>query len=272
MGHTPDITYVLSLSYGKDSLACLEAIKQLGYPLDRVIHADVWATDTVSADLPLMNEFKDYADAIIKERYGVDVEHICATCPDGSKLSYEKQFYTQISTGRNKGKVYGFPYTIGAWCTSRLKSDILKKYTQNYLEDTNENSNVVQYLGIAADETERIERHRRPNIVLPLVDIGWDEAYCRNWCEENKLLSPIYTNTTRGGCWFCHNQSVEELRHLRKNYPDLWCLLMKWDKDSPHTFKSNGRTVTDFETRFCLEDNGVIAPGDSKFRWSKILH
>ena len=27
--------YVLSLSYGKDSLACLEAIRLLGYPLDR---------------------------------------------------------------------------------------------------------------------------------------------------------------------------------------------------------------------------------------------
>lgn len=41
--------YVLSLSYGKDSLACLEAIKLLGLPLDRIIHAEVWATDTISA-------------------------------------------------------------------------------------------------------------------------------------------------------------------------------------------------------------------------------
>lgn len=52
----------------------------------------------------------------------------------------------------------------------------------------------MQYLGIAADEPERIERHTRPGIILPLVDIGWDEAYCRKWCEENDLLSPIYTN------------------------------------------------------------------------------
>ena len=61
----------------------------------------------------------------------------------------------------------------------------------------------MQYLGIAADEPERIERHTRPGIILPLVDIGWDEAYCRKWCEENDLLSPIYTNAARGGCWFC---------------------------------------------------------------------
>lgn len=28
--------YILSLSYGKDSLACLGAIEQMGWPLDRI--------------------------------------------------------------------------------------------------------------------------------------------------------------------------------------------------------------------------------------------
>lgn len=74
----PNTEYILSLSYGKDSIACLEAIKQLGYPLDRIVHAEVWATDTIPADLPPMIEFKAHADKIIKERYGYTVEHICA--------------------------------------------------------------------------------------------------------------------------------------------------------------------------------------------------
>jgi len=75
MGRTE---YVLSLSYGKDSLACLEAIRLLGYPLDRIITAEVWATDTIPADLPPMVEFKEKADRIIKERYGITVEHTSA--------------------------------------------------------------------------------------------------------------------------------------------------------------------------------------------------
>lgn len=70
--------HILSLSYGKDSLACLEACKLLGYPIDRVIHAEVWATDTIPAELPPMIEFKAKADRIIKERYGLTVEHITA--------------------------------------------------------------------------------------------------------------------------------------------------------------------------------------------------
>lgn len=131
--------------------------------------------------------------------------------------------------------------------------------------------NIVQYLGIAADEPERIKRHSVPGKILPLVDIGWDEAYCRKWCEENNLLSPIYTDSLRGGCWFCHNQGVDQLRLLRKNYPDLWELLLKWDNDSPTTFKSDGHTVHDYEKRFKAEDDGFVKPGDRKFRWKQVL-
>ena len=132
------------------------------------------------------------------------------------------------------------------------------------------NTNVVQYLGIAADEPERIERHRgKPGIMLPLVDIGWDEAYCRKWCEENDLLSPIYTDSARGGCWFCHNQGVDQLRFLRQRYPEYWTLLLKWDKDSPVTFHADGRTVHDFEKRFSMEDFGLV-PANRKFRWKML--
>ena len=84
--------YVLSLSYGKDSLACLFAIKQLGWPLDRIIHAEVWATDDIPADPPPMVEFKAKADKIIKEMFGIEVEHLCAV-RNGEKLTYEKLFY-----------------------------------------------------------------------------------------------------------------------------------------------------------------------------------
>ena len=128
----------------------------------------------------------------------------------------------------------------------------------------------MQYLGIALDEPERIKRHTKPNIILPLVDIGWDEEYCRKWCEQNDLLSPIYTTATRGGCWFCHNQGVDQLRLLRKDYPELWTLLLKWDKDSPVTFRPNGLTVSDYDKRFYMEDIGILKAGDKRFRWKQV--
>lgn len=84
--------HILSLSYGKDSLACLGAIEELGWPLDRIVHAEVWATDTIPADLPPMVEFKAKADKIIKDRWGIEVEHVFRI-KNGKKLDYESIFY-----------------------------------------------------------------------------------------------------------------------------------------------------------------------------------
>lgn len=81
-----DTIYVLELSYGKDSLACLGAIEKLGLPLHRIVHKEVWATQTIPADLPPMVEFKAKADEIIYQRYGIKVEHICATKNGGGTI------------------------------------------------------------------------------------------------------------------------------------------------------------------------------------------
>lgn len=299
---------VLSLSYGKDSLACIEAIRILGYPLDRIVHAEVWATDTIPADLPPMVEFKKYADRIIKQRYGIDVEHIYAVDKNGEKLTYEKMFYHKPVRRKSGGGILGFATIRVPWCNSQLKLSAIQRIsaykgklvqkTQNYLRGVATSTdfrypytegigvrrskrkfstmphsqgaitNTVRYLGIAADEPLRIERHK-DKAVMPLVDIGWDEKFCRKWCEENRLLAPTYTDSLRGGCWFCHNQSVGQLRLLRKKYPEYWQLLLKWDNDSPVTFKPDGHTVHDFDKRFALEDEGIILP-DAPWKWGYI--
>lgn len=242
-----------------------------------------------------MVEFKAKADKIIKERWGLEVEHVCATSNlnPGKRLSFEDVFYRPIKNSKSKitsnaaerererERIYGWPMRKGNWCTSDLKQ---QAFRQGGVSGVRANSkspfsnkrlaqgadiNVVQYLGIAADEPERIARHTKPGYLMPLVEAGWDESYCREWCEQNGLLSPIYTTVTRGGCWFCHNQGIDQLRLLRKNYPDLWAMMLKWDKDSPVTFKSDGRTVHDFDLRFALEEQGEI-PTDRTFRWKML--
>ena len=96
--------HILSLSYGKDSLACLGAIEKLGWPLDRIFHAEVWATETIPADLPPMVEFKKKADEIILKRWGIEVEHT------RSKWSYDDYFYKPRSErAKFAGVINGFP-------------------------------------------------------------------------------------------------------------------------------------------------------------------
>lgn len=250
--------YVLSLSYGKDSLACLGAIEQLGLPLDRIVHAEVWATDTIHADLPEMVEFKKKADKIILGRYGIEVEHF------KSAETFESGFYKVYGSRSKKcGELRGFPFASfsgGNWCTSLLKMKALEKLP----------TDCIQYVGIASDEPNRFH-NLNDKKRSPLVEAGWTEEMCRKWCEDNDLLSPIYTTATRGGCWFCHNQGIGLLRLLRKNHPDLWALLLKWDSDSPVSFKPDGHTVHDFDKRFEAEEKGLV-PADRKFRWNMLNH
>lgn len=85
--------YIARISYGKDSLKMLEVIKSRGLPLDRITTTDVWATDTISANLPPMMAFKDRMDQRIWDMYRIEVEHLCALNKDGSKRTYEQMFY-----------------------------------------------------------------------------------------------------------------------------------------------------------------------------------
>ena len=325
-----DTEFVINLSYGKDSLAAIHvAVDILKIPiwLIRIVHAEVWATDTIPADLPPMVEFKRWADGFIKGRWGLTVEHVCAT-RGGWKDTYSRQFYDCFGSGKNEGRRKGFPFQKGSWC-KRLKyghevdlrgyllshpaegiggaSDLrlsdgqgelvhqqpqggssqqimgfATKWSQYCTGELKKpvfsdgprrrgaKKNIVHLLGIAADEPERIARYiDKPGYLLPLVEAGWDEDLCGLWCQYEGLLSPVYENACRSGCWFCHNQGVEQLRLLRRNYPNLWALLLKWDLDSPVTFHADGHTVHDFDRRFALEDERKI-PTDKRFRWKML--
>lgn len=255
--------YVLSLSYGKDSLACLGAIAELGWPLHRIVHCEIWATREINADLPPMIQFKDRADEIIYQMTGITVERVRA------KKTYEEQFYTKYKKpgGVRYGQIYGWPMIchgpkLGAWCNSKLKVGPLKSALKNHGRKC-----TVQYIGIAADEPSRFHNLSETK-KSPLTAAGWTETMCREWCESHGLLSPIYQSSARGGCWFCHNQSVQQLRLLRREYPAYWALLLKWDRDSGRSFKADGHTALDFERRFAAEDAGVFL--DRPFRWKTL--
>lgn len=200
--------HILSLSYGKDSLACLGAIERLGWPLDRIVHSEVWATDDIPADLPPMVEFKKKADAIIKEKWGIEVEHLRAN------RTYEDRFYTVRTekAKRRPGAIYGWPFSVtGAWCNSDVKMPPLKQL---------ERGGNVMYIGIAADEPKRF--HKLTDTKRsPLVEAGWTEPDCRRWCEENNLLSPIYASATRGGVLVLSQSKRRSVKTITKELSRL---------------------------------------------------
>lgn len=253
------MSYVAFISYGKDSLKMLDVIKSRGLPLDRIITFDVWATDTILAEFPEVTEFKGKMDAYIKGKYGIKVEHLYAKDKNGNKATYENWFYRVFEDGKNKGRIYGFPFQRGAWCNDRLKMQARVGAIK---------PGDVEYVGIAYDEKKR-HKILSSTKIAPLVVFGIDEGLCGLHCMYEEILSPTYESSYRDGCWFCHNQGVDQLRLLRKKHPQLWELLLKWDKDSPVSFKADGHTVHDYDCRFEQEEQGYV-PTDRTFRWSML--
>lgn len=240
--------YIASLSYGKDSCTiphvCLEV---LGLPLTKLVTVDVMFNDELSGDYPEVAEFKQKADEIFKQRYGLEVVHLKA------KKTYEQQFFQVKEKTKDEsknGQIYGFPYTLGAWCNSRLKMQPLDDYKRQ--------GNQFWYIGYALDEKKAERQEKIANCtdlnMYPLVKAKYTEQMCMEWCRNNDLLNPTYQLSLRDGCWFCHNQGLDQLRKLRKHYPQLWERLMYLDLHSPVSFKPEGVTVANLDRRFALED------------------
>lgn len=234
--------YIASCSFGKDSLAMLIKIKELGLPLDEVIYCDIRYDNNISGEMPLMAEFIPKAEKILKDRFNIEVKHIT------SKRTFKEQFYTIKKRGKHIGNNYGFPYVVGSWCNSRLKIEPIRNYLKSFDEP------IIQYVGIAYDEPKRYERLNHDTHIAPLYDLKITELEAMEICREHNLLSPIYDTSFRGGCWFCPKQRLSQLKYIYDNYPILWNELRELQNDSFNSFRV-GKTIFDLEERFKEENN-----------------
>ena len=228
--------YVASLSFGKDSMAMLIKIKELGLPLDEVIYVDIMFDDDTSGETPEMASFITKAEKILKEKFNVEVTHLRG-------VTFKEQFYKVKQRGKHIGDNYGFPYTISAWCNDRLKMQPIKEYMRKQTDE------IIQYVGIAYDEPERYERLNHETHIAPLYDLKITEKEAMEICRKYDLLSPIYKTSFRGGCWFCPKQRLSQLKWLYQEHNDLWNTLRDMEKDSFNTFRPN-TTLKDLEERF----------------------
>lgn len=234
---------IASCSFGKDSLAAIIAAEEHGHHIDEAVYCRIMFDDKISAELPEHEDFiHNKAIPLLWSRYGIKTTIVQAT------ETYCSRFFTAYKQrSRKAGEIYGFPMRQGAWCNSHLKVRPINKWQKSVGEYT-------AVVGIAADEPKRINRKTERDNMLPLVQYGITEADAFQICKAGGCLSPAYNNgRTRLGCWFCHNQRINELRRLRKEHPELWRRLLELDAVSPCRF-TNRSTVKQFDERFALED------------------
>lgn len=244
---------IAMLSYGKDSLAQLEVMHRHGLPLTDIVTADIMATPDIPAYLPELVEFRERIDREILERYGIPVTHIRAD------KTFVDLFYRELTERSKYTGIYGWPPVFGHWCMKWLKLEPIQQYFEGL--------DCVEWIGIAADETARHgqlnERKRSA-----LVEYGVTEAQAMDICKELGWVSPTYLHSGRDGCWFCPCQGIDQLRRLYNEFPDLWKLMVTWDKDTEKRFKID-HTLGEYDARFRLENEGKVPIG-RRFRWSML--
>jgi len=228
--------HIAFCSFGKDSLAQIIEIKRLGLPLDEVVCCRIWFNDEIPGEHPLQVQFIEKATEILKREFNIDVTFI------QSNWTFVSHFYRVKRKGKHVGYNYGFPFIKGAWCVDRLKQEVINKYLRKFRGEQ-----VIQYVGIAADEPERIKN--LPNVRYILNELNLTENDCFEICMKYDLLSPKYKKSFRDGCWFCPKQSLSSLYDLWQEYPELFNKLKELQPHSFNTFKI-GQSIFDIENRF----------------------
>lgn len=236
---------IASCSFGKDSLAAIIVSEENGIHIDEAVYCRIMFDDSISAEPPEHEAFiHEVAIPTLEKQYGIKTTIVQA------KETYRDRFFAKYERGGKIGQIYGFPMRRGAWCNSNLKMKPIADWKRQA-------GDFLQVVGIAADETARIERKTVQGKILPLVQFGITEASAFDICRRAGLLSPAYRcGRTRLGCWFCHNQRIAELQRLRKEHPELWEKLMELDAVSPCRFTQRA-TLHDFDKRFSEEDRQI---------------
>lgn len=235
---------VAMFSGGKDSSATIIIMRELGITPDLVVFSEVMFDNSrgISGELPEHLDFIYGTAKPLFESWGCRFE-VVRSAKDYITLCNERIMRSKYP--ERIGKKRGF--CIANRCA--VKRDLKVRAAQKWLK-SNVQEPYIQFLGIAADEQNRIASMEK-NCRSILNEQGVTESEALQIAERNGLLSPIYDNGRRGGCWFCPNAPYCEFARLKKNFPDLWNELAELDKIeervSPY-FKFN-ETFTDVDEK-----------------------
>lgn len=202
--------YIASVSFGKDSLAMLLLLIEKQYKLDEVIFYDT------GMEFQAIYETRDKVKTLLEEK-NIKYTELKPTEPFLYKM-LEKE------VNKRNGQIqkgYGLCGGRCRWGTTDKNRAIEKYLKEEYGQDYKE------YIGIAVDETTRIEKERSKHKILPLVDWKMTEKDCLEYCynsgfywEENGVR--LYDILDRVSCWCCANKNKKELENMRLYLSDYY--------------------------------------------------
>ncbi len=236
--------YIASCSFGKDSLAMLLKLLEMDYPLDEVIYFDIGVEfDSIRNNAEKMK--------LILAQKGIKFTILKPNEP----FIY---CMTEKPVNKRNGTLQsGYKWCGGSarWGTT-LKLEAIKEHYKTY-----QNEMIVEYVGVAADERQRINRERLENKIkiYPLVEWEMKEKDCLEYCYSkgwhwNENGYELYDLLDRVSCKYCKNKNLKELRNIYHYMPSVWQELKELQDKVQMPYK-DGKMIKDFETRFLAEDS-----------------
>lgn len=232
MNKVRTIKHILSFSGGKDSTFLLLELIRRKMPLDEVVFFDTgW-------EFPAMYDH-------IKKCKNICSENSIKFVTLHPTYDFDYLMFEHQTKSGKKG--YSWCGANCRWGTTSKISTIDKYSYKNFQS--------IVYIGIAADEAERVKKSKGQYKRFPLVEWGITEEQCLNGCYQAGFdWNGMYKYLDRISCRFCRDKNLKELRNIRKHYPDVWEELKDYQTRTSMPYKTNGNTVFDLEKRFELED------------------
>lgn len=204
--------YIASVSFGKDSVAMILMLIEKGYPLDEVVFYDT------GMEFNAIYHVRDKIAGMLDD-LGIKYTEMH---PDRTFL-YDMLEKPVTCRDTSKGTHFGYGWCGGPcrWGT-RAKLTALDKYARQ--------QNAIVYIGIAADEPQRLEKldsYKR----APLAEWGVTEAEALQFCRNNGISwlegsIDLYDILDRVSCWCCGNKNQKELKNIWKYLPEYWNRLL----------------------------------------------
>lgn len=236
-----DVKYIVSCSFGKDSLAMVLRLIEKDYPLDEVIFFD-----TGMEFQAIYNNVEKLSKILLDKKIKFSILK--------DKYSFEFNAFQREVHKKDGTIAYGYDWCGGMrrWGTAGKLSAINRHYKENYDDEV-----VIEYVGIAVDERDRIEKYRLKRTksvkLYPLVEWGMTEQDCLNYCysngwnwQENGI--DLYEILDRVSCWCCANKNQKEIKNIMMYVPEYWERIKVYEKKCGVPYKKKGTEY--FEKKF----------------------
>jgi len=235
------ITYIATLSGGKDSTAMCDLLLKNGYPVDYIVF-----TDTLQEFKEMyiyIEKLKDY----FKRRYAKTITVL------KPKSRFEDWCFGTLEKGDGKGKVRGLPLVTNP-CYWRRESKV--KPQEDFIKQFDK---VVFYIGFTKGENRSIQNADKVTYKYPLKDIfKMTEEDCKEYLIKQEMENPLYRHFSRTGCAMCPYQSEQSWFNVYKHYPDTWEYAKNIEKQLNKSMNdfwfTEYRTCSDMEKEFIKAD------------------